>query len=108
MLSRGYDDEARKARYRLANPPPPPSKHVRHLWQAYTDLCTTRPVNGMALSPLSRLEIAQWERDEMVRLEPWERRTILRLDQAFIAANTGTGASKTGPDGKPPTPVEES
>lgn len=108
MLSRGYDQQAADAKHRLANPPPPPSKHVRHLWQAFTDLCATRSVNGMALSPLSRMEIAQWERDEMLRLEPWERRAILRMDQEFIAANTKSGAGKTGPDGKTKAPIEES
>lgn len=108
MLSRGHDQQAAEARHRLTNPPPPPTRHVKHLWQAFTDLCATRSVNGMALSPLSRLEIAQWERDELVQLEPWERRAILRMDREFIAANTKSGAGNVGPDGKPQAPIEES
>jgi hypothetical protein len=30
------------------------------------------------------LEIQAWERDEGVRLEPWERRAILELDQEWL------------------------
>lgn len=107
MLSRGHDQQAADARHRLANPPPLP-KHVRHVWRAFTDLCATRQVNGMALSPLSRMEIAQWERDEMTALEPWERRTILRLDQEFIAANTRSRTEAGGQDGGSKAPIEES
>jgi hypothetical protein len=108
MLSRGHDQQAAEARHRLANPPPPPTRHVRHLWQAFLALCTTRQVNGMALCPISRMEIAQWQRDEMIELEPWERKAILRLDQEFVAANSATGAGKTAPGGEPEAPIEES
>lgn len=34
----------------------------------------------MGPSRLSRMEIQAWERDEGVKLEPWERRSIMRLD----------------------------
>jgi hypothetical protein len=37
----------------------------------------------MGLSPISRTEIAQWEADEGVVLERWERRAILRIDAAY-------------------------
>lgn len=42
----------------------------------------------MGPSPLSRIEISQWQRDEAIDLEPWERRTILRLDTAYLASLT--------------------
>lgn len=37
----------------------------------------------MAISPLSRLEIAQWAADELIPLERWERRILLRIDAEF-------------------------
>lgn len=40
----------------------------------------------MGLSPLPRTEIAQWEADEGVTLERWERRAILRIDATFREA----------------------
>jgi hypothetical protein len=58
-----------------------------HLWTWWLDLCATRPVTGMGISPLSRMEIQAWEADEGVELTAWERRTILRLDAAFRAAS---------------------
>lgn len=42
----------------------------------------------MGVCRLPRTEIQAWERDEGVRLEPWERRAILALDAAFVAAMT--------------------
>lgn len=42
----------------------------------------------MGISRIPRTEIQAWERDEGVRLERWERRAILALDEAFIAAMT--------------------
>lgn len=42
----------------------------------------------MGLCRLPRTEIAQWERDEGIALSPWQRRAILALDEAFVAAMT--------------------
>lgn len=42
----------------------------------------------MALARIPRSEIAQWERDERIRLEPWERRAILALDAAYVETMT--------------------
>lgn len=82
-LARGGDGEAR---YRLDNPPKL-TRHVRHLWTAFAELSATRPVNGMALSPIPLSEVRIWEENEGVQLAPWERRAILRLDAEFRAAN---------------------
>jgi hypothetical protein len=68
----------------LANPPPL-SPHVAHVWAWYADLCQTRPSGGFGPSRLPRLEIQAWERDEGVRLEPWERRAIMRLDALHLS-----------------------
>lgn len=73
--------------WRLENPPPL-SPYVVHVWRWFCDLAQTRPINGMALARIPRTEIAQWERDEGVRLEPWERRAILALDAAYVATMT--------------------
>jgi hypothetical protein len=42
----------------------------------------------MGPSKISRAEIAQWERDERIDLEPWERRAILRLDTLHLEIMT--------------------
>jgi hypothetical protein len=73
--------------WRLANPPPLPP-HAAHVWRWFRDLAQTRPNNGMSITRIPRTEIAQWERDEGISLERWERRAILELDAAFIAAMT--------------------
>lgn len=62
-----------------------------YLWTWWLDLCATRPVTGMGVSPLSRVEIQAWEADEGVALTPWERRTILRLDAAFRGVGQSEG-----------------
>lgn len=41
----------------------------------------------MAVARLSRQEIRQWAEDEGHQLEPWERKTILRIDAAFVASS---------------------
>ncbi|WP_442320005.1 phage tail assembly chaperone [Caulobacter ginsengisoli] len=62
-----------------------------HIWTWWLDLCATRPVTGMGVSPISRLEIQAWEADEEIELTPWERRTILRLDAVFRTAQASDG-----------------
>ena len=99
-LARGGDGDAR---HRLDNPPPLP-RHAKHIWNAFAELSDERQVNGMALAPITRLEVRLWEADEGVTLAPWERRAIRRLDAAFRAANTP--ADKGKPKGGE-APVEE-
>lgn len=60
----------------------------------------------MALAPISRLEIRIWEADEGVRLDPWERRAILRLDAEFRTAHAPRD-SKGNNGGNQAPPVEE-
>lgn len=72
-----------ESQWRLDNPPPL-SPHIAHVWAWYCDLCQTRQSYGMGPSRLSRLEIQAWERDERVRLEPWERRAIMALDAEHL------------------------
>jgi hypothetical protein len=42
----------------------------------------------MGPSALTRSEIRLWEEDERQHLEPWERRTILRIDAAWLRSVT--------------------
>lgn len=83
-LARQGDPEAT---WRLANPPPL-SPYVAHLWAWYADLCQTRQSGGFGPARLSRLEIQAWERDEGVRLEPWERRALIALDAEHLLTMT--------------------
>jgi hypothetical protein len=70
-----------------------------------TGLSVARPSNGMSLSRVPRSEIAQWERDEGLCLERWERRALLQLDAAFCAAMAP--ASKSSSPDKSTDLVEE-
>ena len=73
-----------EARAELDAAPPLP-RHAAHLWDALIELNKTRAV-GIGPSPLTRLEIRQWEQDEGVSLDRWERRALLTLDRAWLAA----------------------
>lgn len=73
--------------WRLANPPPL-SPHAAYLWAWYCDLAQTRAAGGFGPARISRLEIQAWERDEGVRLEPWERRAIMQLDAEHLRIMT--------------------
>jgi hypothetical protein len=57
-----------------------------HLWGYFIEIAATRSSGGMGPSRLSRVEIRTWEADEGVELEPWERRTILAIDSAYLAS----------------------
>lgn len=57
-----------------------------HVWNHFVEIAATRQSNGMAISRLTRAEIRQWEQDEFVSLDPWERNAIMRLDAAFVAS----------------------
>lgn len=88
-LARGGDIEAQ---WELDNEPQCPPE-AAYLWRYFLELDQTRPSNGMGICRLSRLEIRQWERDEAITLQPWERRAILAMDAAF--------ATSTQPDNQP-------
>lgn len=61
-----------------------------HLWEWFVDPVTglhhTRQSNGMGPSRLTRAEIRQWQRDERIPLEMWERRALLAIDAAWAKA----------------------
>lgn len=85
------------AEMRLANPPPL-SPHVAHVWNAFAEIARTRQIGAMSLCRLTRLDVQMWERDEGIRLEPWERRAIFQLDDEWLAAMSPKekGKAKSG------------
>jgi hypothetical protein len=66
--------------------------HAEYLWRAFWDLRATLQGGGMAPPRITRHDIHAWERDERTDLASWERRAILRLDAALLAANAATTA----------------
>ena len=77
-----------------AIPPLPPLG--AHLWSYFAELSSTRGHGGFGPLRLTRAEIAQWEREEGVRLAYWERRVILRMDAAWIASANTEAAARGG------------
>jgi len=67
-----------------ANRGPPPE--TEYLWHHFLTLHATRPYSGEGPSRLTRLEIHAWQADEGVPLLHWERRAILAIDAAWVAA----------------------
>ncbi len=67
-----------------------------HLWAYFLDLCATRASGSFGPAPLSRHDIRQWQEDEGIELERWERRLILNIDTAW---RLSTDTSKA--DGAP-------
>lgn len=64
----------------MAAAPKEPPARAAHVWRYFLELSRTRQTGGMGPSRLSRLEIRQWEADECVSLDLWERRAIIALD----------------------------
>jgi hypothetical protein len=69
----------------LANLPTLPPLGA-HLWQWFAELTATRTASGLGPNRLTRAEIRAWETDEGQCLDLWERRAILRIDQAWISS----------------------
>jgi hypothetical protein len=65
-------------------------RHGAYIWAWFMDpvkgLHATRQSNGMGPSRLARREIHDWEADEGVRLKRWERRCLMAIDAAWVAA----------------------
>jgi len=51
-----------------------------HVWTHFLDLRKTRQATDSGSQRIPRVEIHAWERDEGVRLAPWERRAVMALD----------------------------
>lgn len=58
----------------------------RRVWGYFNDLSARRTSNGFGLNPITFLDIMSWQYVTGIRLDQWERDTILRLDAAFLAA----------------------
>lgn len=55
-----------------------------YLWTAYLDMAATRGSTGFGPAPITRHDIHAWEEDSFVSLDPWERRTVLAIDRAYL------------------------
>lgn len=83
----------------LAQAPKCP-RMAEHVWRYFSDLSRCRAISEFGQGRISRLDIRLWEEDEGVTLEPWERRAILLLDEAYLAQPQ---QSPSPPPEKPPT-----
>lgn len=81
VLARQDDAESKD---RLENGPKLPPL-AAHLWGHFCDMAQTRTV-GMGPNRLTRAEIRQWEEDEGVTLDRWERKAIMAVDAAYLAS----------------------
>jgi hypothetical protein len=41
--------------------------------------------NGMGIVPVSGMELAAWQQNTGVELQPWEARALLRLSREYVA-----------------------
>jgi hypothetical protein len=74
-----------EAEWELASQPPLPVG-MDHVWGYFMDLHQTRPAGGFGPGRIPRTEIAAWQDQEGIALQPWEIRAITVLDAAWIAA----------------------
>ncbi len=72
-------DQMKKNRVPLEMPPNP----VPHIVARLIEIGITQP-GGMGPVPLSWTEIANWQRDTGVCLEPWEARLMRHLSIAYL------------------------
>lgn len=76
-----------------ALPKLPPA--AANVWEYFTELDGARGSNGFGPNPLSYRDIDAWQRVTQQALDPWELKTILRLDGLFMTAyakaNQGQG-----------------
>jgi hypothetical protein len=72
-------DQMKRDRITPAMPPNP----VPHILARLIEIGITQP-GGMGPVPLSWSEIANWQRDTGVRLEPWEARLMRQLSISYL------------------------
>jgi hypothetical protein len=65
---------------------PPLPAATAYLWTYFQDLHVGRPSYGMGPCRLPRSEIRAWEEGEGIRLSPWEVRTLVSVDAAWVEA----------------------
>ena len=70
---------------RLENQPPL-SVHVEHLWTIYLSLSRSRSYSMSGPLPISFSDIRAWSKETGQTLDPWERRTIFEIDDAYFAS----------------------
>jgi hypothetical protein len=99
-LSR-IDDLKRKK----INPPMPPSP-APHIIDRLVEIGLTEAA-GMGSGPLSWREIAAWQENTSVQLEPWEARLIRRLSSAYLAEGRRAESENCPPPWRAPVTQRE-
>jgi hypothetical protein len=69
-------------------------REAEHLVDWFHDLAGLH-TSGMAVNPLQPSEIEAWARLMQVSLTPWEARTLLRMDQAFLSRIVAKSSAPT-------------
>lgn len=57
---------------------------LAHVWQLFVQMSRKRQ-NGMAVNPLSSLDILAWQLRHRIRLTAWEEELLDQLDAAYIS-----------------------
>lgn len=73
---------------------PPLPTNIAYLWEYFIQLHNRRINYGFGQSPLSYLEIDAWSRLTKTKLDQWELKAIIEIDNAFIASIAKEKADK--------------
>lgn len=58
---------------------------LEYVWSYYTELAATRQNSGMGVSPICHREITAWSDGMGYNVTPFERKALVKIDNAFIA-----------------------
>jgi len=83
----------------LADAPPMPPL-ASHLWASWSEIRTGLESGGLGLPRITWAALHFWQSATGSRLEPWERRAILKVDGLFLEAKAKDNKpTKTKPGG---------
>lgn len=80
----------RRRRSAEADPDPVLPEELAYLWLVWRELNAARSC-GMAANPISWTEIEAYQRVTGEPLSAWEARVIRTVDNAYMAAQAGSG-----------------
>lgn len=58
---------------------------VAHIWEYFAELNKTRSFSDAGPSSISWQEFRAWRLENKLRLDPWERDALFKLDDTFIS-----------------------
>jgi len=65
---------------------PPLPELSGYLWAYYIELHNRRANYGYGHVPLTHMEIEAWKRNTERKLDPWELKTIIGIDDVYMAS----------------------